>query len=76
MPNKPPRITGEEAIKAFCRAGYNLDRINGSHHILKHPCKRERLSIPVHKGSILGIGLLCTQIKIAGMTIEQFNNLL
>jgi predicted RNA binding protein YcfA (HicA-like mRNA interferase family) len=76
MPNKLPRITGEEAIKAFCKDSYRLDRIHGSHHILKHPDRKERLSIPVHKGETLGIGLLGSQIKIAGLTAEQFISLL
>ncbi len=76
MPNRLPRITGTEAIKAFKKAGYSLDRIKGSHHILKHARKRERLSIPIHQGETLGIGLLGSQIKIAGMTIEEFCKLL
>jgi predicted RNA binding protein YcfA (HicA-like mRNA interferase family) len=76
MPNKLPRITGEEAIKAFFKDGYYLDRISGSHRILKHPDRKERLSIPVHKGNTLGIGLLGSQIKIAGLTVEQFIDLL
>jgi predicted RNA binding protein YcfA (HicA-like mRNA interferase family) len=76
MPNKPPRITGEEAVKAFCKAEYFVDRIKGAHHILKHPQKKERLSIPVHKGTNIGIGLLSKQIKIAGMSNEEFYNLL
>ncbi len=73
---KAPRISGEEATKAFCRAGFVLDRTRGSHNILRHPEKVERLSIPIHKGKILGVGLLCRQIKVAGMTLEEFTALL
>jgi predicted RNA binding protein YcfA (HicA-like mRNA interferase family) len=76
MPNKLPRISGEDAIRAFRKDGYRLDRIHGSHHILKHPDRKERLSIPVHKGTTVGVGLLGKQIKIAGLTVERFNNLL
>ena len=72
MPNKVPRIKGEEAVKAFAKAGFYLDRIRGSHHILKHPHKTARLSIPVHAGQTVGIGLLSSQIGIAGLTIEEF----
>ena len=53
-----PRITGEQAVKAFTRVGFHGDRINGSHHILKRDEDSVRLTIPVHKGKILGIGLL------------------
>jgi predicted RNA binding protein YcfA (HicA-like mRNA interferase family) len=73
---KVPRITGEEAIKAFGKAGFALDRVRGAHHILRHPEKIVRLSIPVHKGDTLGIGLLRKQIKDAGMTVEEFVALL
>ncbi len=76
MPNRPPRITGQQAIKAFCRHGYVVDRIRGSHHILKHPHRSERLSIPVHAGKTLGTGLLRSQIEAAGLTVEEFLALL
>lgn len=76
MPSKVPRVTGESAIKAFGKAGFILDRIRGSHHILRHPEKPVRLSIPVHKGKTLGIGLLGSQIKDAGLTVEEFTALL
>lgn len=73
---KVPRITGEEAIKAFNKDGFRLDRIRGSHHILRHPDKTARLSIPVHKGRTVGLGLLHSQIIAAGLTVEEFQRLL
>ena len=76
MSSQVPRITGEEAIKAFSKDGYIDDHTCGSHHILKHPNRRERLSIPVHGRKTIGIGLLRSQIRIAGMTPEQFSALL
>jgi predicted RNA binding protein YcfA (HicA-like mRNA interferase family) len=69
---KVPRITGEEAIKAFSKAGFVEDRVRGSHHILRHPEQTVRLSIPVHAGQTLGVGLLRSQIRDAGLTVEQF----
>jgi predicted RNA binding protein YcfA (HicA-like mRNA interferase family) len=76
MPSKVPRITGQDAINAFGKCGYALDRIKGSHHILRHPSKPERLSIPVHGNETVGIGLLGKQIKLAGLSNEEFVNLL
>ena len=76
MPSKVPRITGEQAVRAFCRDGYSIVRISGSHHFLRHPDKPIALSIPVHKGKTLGVGLLASKIKDAGMTVEQFIALL
>ncbi len=73
---KIPRISGEDAVRAFCKAGYTLDRISSSHHILQHPNRRERLSVPVHAGKTVGPGLLSKQIKLAGLSVEQFTDLL
>ena len=73
---KVPRITGEEAVRAFGKTGYTLDRVKGSHHILRHPKRAPRLSIPVHKGRTAGAGLLGRQIKIAGLTVEEFIELM
>ena len=73
---KTPRITGEEAVRAFEKSGFILERINGSHHILKKEGHRFRLSIPVHKGKTVGLGLLKSQIEAAGLTVEQFIELL
>ena len=73
---KLPRVTGEEAVRAFERAGFALDRVRGSHHILRHPEKPTRLSIPVHAGRTIGIGLLASQIKAAELTVEEFVELL
>ncbi len=67
-----PQITGREAVSAFEKAGFVLCRINGSHHIMKKDGCRFRLSIPVHAGKNVGQGLLAKQIKVAGLTLEQF----
>lgn len=71
-----PRISGADAVRAFERAGFVLDRVRGSHHVLKHPEKRARLSIPVHQGRTIGAGLLASQIKAAGLSVEEFIALL
>ncbi len=73
---RPPAITGKEACKVFAKVGFEWCRTKGSHHILKHPTNRNRLSIPVHGGETVGLGLLEDQIKKANMTVEQFIELL
>jgi predicted RNA binding protein YcfA (HicA-like mRNA interferase family) len=72
---KLPRITGREAVDAFCRAGYTVDRVKGSHSILKRPGSN-RLTIPVHAGKTVGAGLLLSQIAAAGLTTDEFLALL
>jgi predicted RNA binding protein YcfA (HicA-like mRNA interferase family) len=70
--SKLPRISGEQAIRAFEKHGFRLKRIKGSHHILKKDGHRNLLSIPVHRGKTVGTGLLDAQIEAAGLTREQF----
>jgi len=50
-------VKSKELIKELVRAGWYLDRINGSHHIFKHPDFRLPLTIP-HLKKDLGIGLV------------------
>jgi predicted RNA binding protein YcfA (HicA-like mRNA interferase family) len=73
---KVPRISGKEAVRAFEKAGFCLDRISSSHHILKKAGHSYLLSIPVHKGKTVGLGLLKSQIDAAGLALEEFLELL
>lgn len=50
MPTK-----GKDLIKEFLKDGWTVDRVKGSHHILKKGSKT--LTIPVHAGKDLGTGL-------------------
>ena len=71
-----PRVTGADAVRAFGKAGFVVVRTRGSHHIMKRAGTRNRLSIPVHAGKTVGLGLLKSQILAAGLTIGQFHDLL
>ena len=73
---KLPQVTGKEAMAAFQKAGFVHDRTNGSHHIMKKVGCDSLLSIPVHAGKKLGRGLLRTQIDGAGLTVQEFIDLL
>ena len=73
---KVPRISGLDVIRAFGKAGFSEDRTRGAHHILKKDGHEYLLSIPVHKGKTVGIGLLKSQIEAAGLTLEEFLDLL
>ncbi len=70
-----PVVSGGEAVRAFCRIGYEVDEQHGSHIILRHtkPPHR-RLSIPNHKE--LAKGTLRALIREAGLTVEGFSQLL
>jgi len=73
---KLPRITARKAVKAFGKAGFEVVRITGSHQILRKEGHPHILTIPDHSGKDLGPGLLKSQIKVAGLTVEEFIRLL
>jgi len=62
------QISGKDFIRILTRHGWKLVRVNGSHHILTKPGRRERLVIPLHGNQPLKLGLLKNQMKIAGLT--------
>jgi predicted RNA binding protein YcfA (HicA-like mRNA interferase family) len=50
----PP--SGKSVIKALEKVGFTVERIAGSHHILKHPDGRFR-TVPVHRNQDLQRGI-------------------
>ena len=68
-----PRVSGDEAIRAFRRFGYRTVRQSGSHVRMK--CEgRQPLTVPRHKE--LKRGTLRSLIKDAGLTVEEFTRAL
>lgn len=67
-------ISGKDAVRAFERAGWKRAGQVGSHVVLTSPDNPANLSIPQHRE--LGVGLLTKQIKKAGLTVDQFLELL
>jgi predicted RNA binding protein YcfA (HicA-like mRNA interferase family) len=66
-------ISGDEFVQAVSKVGYEWDHTEGSHMILLHSSRR-RLSVPRHRE--LGRGLVRKLIDQAGLTREQFLELL
>jgi predicted RNA binding protein YcfA (HicA-like mRNA interferase family) len=71
---KLPVIKGDDAIRAFERAGFQLDHWKGRHAILYHPDGRH-LSIP-GGGKELKPGTIRTLIRKAGLNVDKFVTLL
>lgn len=63
-------ISGKEAAKAFERAGWTPMGQVGSHLVMVKPGIRVNLSIPQHKE--LSVGTLRALIRHAGLTVEEF----
>jgi predicted RNA binding protein YcfA (HicA-like mRNA interferase family) len=70
-----PRISGREAVAAFRKLGYEVDRQRGSHIILRQaqPPHR-RLTVPDHRE--LAKGTLRALIREAGISVDEFGALL
>lgn len=69
-----PVVSGRRSRRAFEKAGWQFDRQRGSHMILTKPGTPHNLSIPDHRE--LDRGLLRGLIRDAGLTVEQFIELL
>ena len=64
-------ISGKEFAKILERNGWELARINGSHHIYTKKGKIERISIPIHVNEDLKIGLLKHFMKITNLSESE-----
>ena len=67
---KLPVMSGEEAVRAFERAGWHVDRRRGSHVVMLKSGSIASLSIPQHRE--LAPGTLRSLIRAAGLTVEEF----
>lgn len=70
-----PRLTGREVIAALEKAGFEVVRIKGSHHRLRHPDGRVT-AVPVHAGEVVGPGLMASILRDVELTRDEFVTLL
>ncbi len=70
-----PIVSGRETVRALARVGFEIDRQRGSHIILRQsrPPHR-RIVVPDHNE--IAKGTLRAIIRHAGLTVEEFVNLL
>jgi len=71
---KLPVISGAEAVRAFQRAGWRVDRQRGSHVVLLKSGHIASLSVPQHRE--LAPGTLRALIRTAEMSVGDFVTLL
>jgi len=69
-----PVVSGAQAVRAFGRDGWRVDRQRGSHVVLLKPDHIASLSVPQH--AELAPGTLRALIRAAGMSVDQFSALL
>jgi predicted RNA binding protein YcfA (HicA-like mRNA interferase family) len=73
--SRVPSCTATQLIRALKRAGFVFDHATGSHQAFYHPSRDRLAVVPFHRGD-LKRGTLHGIIKQAGLTPEEFINLL
>jgi len=70
-----PRVTGKQLIVALNKEGFEVIRIKGSHHFLRHLDGRTTV-VPVHSGEIIGPGLFSQILRDCDLSRVQMIGLL
>ncbi len=72
---KLPRLTGKELITALRKSGFDVIRVKGSHHFLRHGDGRTTV-VPIHSSEAIGPGLMSKILHDCEMTNEDLRSLL
>ncbi len=76
MPPKLANLKPREVVRVLQRAGWTIHETTGSHVQLKHPDKPGRLTVPYHERFDLPKHIVKSIIRQAGLTNQQFFDLL
>jgi predicted RNA binding protein YcfA (HicA-like mRNA interferase family) len=68
-----PAVTGVRLIRALRKLGFEVIRIKGSHHFLRHPDGRCTV-VPVHRGETIGRGLLSQILRDCDLSTEELRD--
>jgi predicted RNA binding protein YcfA (HicA-like mRNA interferase family) len=63
--------SGKELIRLLRAHGWQIARIEGSHHILTKPGREETVSVPVHGSKSLKAGLVYGILRTAGINLPH-----
>ena len=73
-PQRLKRVTGRRLVTVLESFGWHVERVKGSHHIMRHSnSPRLTLSVPVHGRRTLPIGTQADILRDAGITTDDFN---
>lgn len=70
-----PSINGKELVAALKRAGFEVVRVKGSHHFIRHSDGRSTV-VTVHTGEDIGPGLMAKILRDCEISRDQFQELL
>ena len=58
-------MTGKELLRLLRKNGWSIERINGSHHVLRKG--EQTITVPIHGNSDMKKGLLLHILKQTGL---------
>lgn len=70
-----PAVTGKALVAALRKAGFEVMRVKGSHHFLRHADGRTTV-VPVHAGENIGPGLLSKILRDTDLARDDLQKLL
>ncbi len=73
--SQAPTVRGDQVVKAREKVGFQVVRIRGSHHVLRHSDGRGT-TVPVHHGRDVAKGTLRNILADAGLIVEEFKRLI
>ncbi len=73
--SKFPAISGKQLIAVLNKLGFEVVRIKGSHHFLRHADGRTTV-VPIHAGETVGPGMLSKILRDCEITRDQVQSLL
>ena len=76
MSQKLPRITGKQLLAALATLGFEVVRVRGSHHFLRHHEDGRTTVVPVHGQETIGPGLLAKVMRDCEVTPKQLRDAL
>lgn len=77
MGGQLPALSGRHVVRILTKAGFTVERIAGSHHILIYPGDSSRtVTVPVHANRDLKPGTLRSIIRQTGFSVDEFAKLL
>lgn len=77
MSQRFPAITAKQLIRILQHIGFKFVRQSGgSHAIFRRDADNRRTVVPIHAGTILKRRTLKSILNDAGLSIEEFKNLL
>ena len=66
-----PSIDGLRLIRVLRKLGFEVVRIKGSHHFLRHEDGRATV-VPVHAKETIGVGLFHKILKDGDLAVDDF----